>query len=76
MFVTVNCEEQGLLSMNRACVARGPLWLCSPSFSEASEMSWLNQPYQGGYGQQQPQGYGLQPQMTGYVPQQPLQVST
>lgn len=44
-------------------------------------MSWLNQPYQGQYGQQQPnqqqpnqqqqQGYSLQPQQTGY----PLQVS-
>ncbi|KAK4047374.1 hypothetical protein OIV83_005421 [Microbotryomycetes sp. JL201] len=36
-------------------------------------MSWLNQPYQGGYGGQQQQGqpggqYGLQPQMTGYQP--------
>ncbi|GAA5873711.1 hypothetical protein JCM3774_000147 [Rhodotorula dairenensis] len=29
-------------------------------------MSWMNQPYQGGYGQ--PQGY-MQPQPTGYMPQ-------
>ncbi|KAK4702019.1 hypothetical protein P7C70_g4201, partial [Phenoliferia sp. Uapishka_3] len=33
-------------------------------------MSWLNQPYQGGYGQQPGFPQGIQPQQTGFVPQQ------